>query len=86
MVKLAGGLPGLVRFTGPSGAEIEFAASAPSGGPEFHNGVQVPVLYDPTRPGSARLYAPSRRVAVLLALLGIALLSMSIFFSFIYVR
>lgn len=80
LAKMVGSLPVTITFNAPSGREIEFSTTPPSG-MQLAEGAQVPVLYDPSRPGSARIREPlqSRRVAVLLAVLGIALLSMVVF-------
>jgi hypothetical protein len=76
MTMAGGSLPVTIKFTAPSGREIEFSATPPSG-TRLAKGAQVPVLYDPSRPGSARIKGPiqSLRVAGLLAVLGIGLLS-----------
>jgi hypothetical protein len=80
LAKMVDSLPVTIKFNAPSGREIEFSTTPPSG-MQLAKGAQVPVLYDPSRPGSARIKEPlqSRRVAVLLAVLGIALLSMVVF-------
>lgn len=83
LLKMVGSLPVGIKFTAPSGREIEFGATPPSG-MQLAKGAQVPVLYDPSRPGSARIKGPmpSRSIAILLAVLGIGLLSMVVFMGF----
>lgn len=80
MAKMVGSLPVAIKFNAPSGREIEFSTTPPSG-MQLDKGAQVTVLYDPSRPGSARIREPlhSRRIAVLLAVMGIALLFMVVF-------
>ena len=84
LAKMTGGLPVAIKFTAPSGREIEFNATPPSS-MQLDKGAQVPVLYDPSRPGSARIKEPlqSRKVAALLAVLGIALLFVVVFTGFL---
>src|SRR5262245_42064273 len=78
--RLPVGGPALIRFSAPSGAEIEFVAEPPSR--DNRKGAQVAVFYDPTRPGSAHLtrrWQP-RRMAIMLGILGVGLILMPVYF------